>query len=199
MAYARFSRHQETSVTTVPNYDTVWTIEHLDPNQRYPMKSQVVPVNEPVIIEHCGTSHYLASDLVEYRNDFGIEYEVCVHSFATLNKSQSLALEKAGKLNRDLPTKFQTEQNMWTFVTSKDPSTDYEIQAKKKIPPEELLILVKQKLLERGNYGIRGLGLIFKNMDKSGNRKLDPEEFYNAMEKYGISISIEVINKINTR
>lgn len=156
------------------------------------MKSQPVPVGEPIILEHCGTSHYLASDLIEYRNDFGIEYEVSVHSYATLNKSQSLALEKAGKLNRDLPTKFQTEQNMWTFVTSKDPATDYDIAKNEKLKPEELLSMVREKLLERGTYGIRGLGLVFKNMDTTGNKKLDPEEFYEGMNKYGLCISIEV-------
>ena len=177
---------------SVASYDTVWSVEHADPNQRYAMKSQPVPVNMPVIVEHSATSHYLASDLVEYRNDFGIEYEVCVHSFATLNKSQSLALERAGKLNRDLPTKFQNDQNIWTFVTSSDPATDYEKAAVPVPTVESLFPAIKSKLLERGSYGIRGLGQVFKSMDKNGNKKLDPSEFAEALQSYGLSLSKEV-------
>lgn len=180
-------------MTTDLTYDSVWSVEHLDPNQRFPMKSKPVPVGEAVIIEHSGTSHFLASDMVEYRNDFGIEYEVSVHSYATLNKSQSLALEKAGKLNRDLPTKFQNEQNMWTFVTSTSPATDFELIAQEKPKPEELLSMIKKKLLERGMYGIRSLGLMFTLMDTSKNKMLDPEEFHDAMNKYGIPIDMQVI------
>jgi hypothetical protein len=57
-----------------------------------------VPANQEVLIEHCATSQYLASDKINYRNDFGTEYEVCVHSYSTNNKSQALNLEKVGKL-----------------------------------------------------------------------------------------------------
>ena len=68
-------------------YATVWKIVHLDPNRRINTIGEPVMANEPVLIEHCGTSHYLASDILEYRNDFGTEYEVCVHSYSTNNKS----------------------------------------------------------------------------------------------------------------
>jgi len=170
------------------SYDTVWTIEHIDPNKRFAMKSQPVEANAPVIIEHCGTSHLLASDLIEYRNDFGIEYEVCVHSYATLNKSQSLALEKEGKLTRDLPTKFQQDQNIWVFVLSNDPKTDFDSIPEKPIDPAEFIKEIKKILLQRGSYGLRGLAKLFKNMDKNGNHKLDPEEFMDALQTYGILI-----------
>ena len=63
-------------------------------------------VNEPVLIRHCQTSQYLASDLNKYHNDFGAENEVCVHNFSANNKSQNLALEKEGKITGDLATKF---------------------------------------------------------------------------------------------
>ena len=177
---------------TNPSYDTVWSVEHWDPNDRYAMKSQSVPVNEPVIIEHSGTSHFLASDLIEYRNDFGTEYEVSVYSYATLNKSQSLALEKVGKLTRELPTKFQNDQNLWLFVTSSDPATDYETIEEPLPTPKELIDAIKNKLLGRGCYGIRGLSLVFKNMDKNGNHKLDEEEFANGMQNYGITLNNKV-------
>ena len=68
-------------------YATVWKLVHIDPNRRIGTVGESVMANEQVLIEHCGTSHYLASDTLEYRNDFGTEYEVCVHSYSTNNKS----------------------------------------------------------------------------------------------------------------
>jgi hypothetical protein len=178
---------------TQESYDNCWTISSADPNARFLSKSEPVPVNSDVIIEHCGTSHYLASDSVEYKNDFGTEYEVCVHSFATLNKSQQLTLEKAGKLTRDLPTKFQLPQNIWAFVTSNDPATDYKVIEQGKMTHDDLVKIIKAKLNERGAYGIRGLSLVFKNMDENGNKKLDPDDFRWGLMNYGITISKEVL------
>mgnify|MGYP001617066926 CR=1 FL=1 len=60
-----------------------------------------VPSNTPIIIEHCATSHYLASDKIDYINDFGSEFEVSVKSYSTNNKSQQLNLEKIGKITRE--------------------------------------------------------------------------------------------------
>lgn len=82
-------------------YNTVWKIVHANPNLRTSSIDQPVLANEPVLIEHCATSHYLASDSIQYRNDFGTEYEVSVFSHSTKNKSQSLSLEQVGKLTRD--------------------------------------------------------------------------------------------------
>jgi hypothetical protein len=178
---------------TNASYDTVWMIQHADPNLRFLSKKEPVPVKEGIILEHCGTSHYLASDIVEYRNDFGIEYEVCVHSFATLNKSQCLTLEKIGKLTRDLPTKFQMAQNIWCFATSDDPATDYKVVEPGKMTPDDLLRIIKQKLLERGSYGIRGLSMVFKHMDENGNHKLDQDDFRWGLYNYGITITKDVI------
>ena len=82
-------------------YNTVWKVVSVDPNLRISSVGKPVLANEPILIEHCATSHFLASDSIQYRNDFGTEYEVCVHSYATNNKSQNLKLEQVGKLNRD--------------------------------------------------------------------------------------------------
>ena len=87
-------------------YNTVWKITHADPNLRTSTLGQPVLANDPILIEHCATSHYLASDNTNYRNDFGSEFEVCVHSYATNNKAQNLALEQSGKITREQPTKF---------------------------------------------------------------------------------------------
>lgn len=54
---------------------------------RLKVRGQPLEANSPVVIEHCATAHLLASDKLQYRNDFGSEYEVNVHSYATANKS----------------------------------------------------------------------------------------------------------------
>ena len=172
-------------------------IWHVDPNVRFTTKSEPVPVNEPIVIEHCATAHYLASDAFEYKNDFGNELEVSVHSYATLNKSQALALEKTGKLTRDLPTKFQNDQNIWCFLSSNDPSTDYKVVEPGKMTHEDLVRIVKQKLLEKGAYGIRGLARVFKSMDENGNHKLDPDDFRWGLYNYGVTITKEVWESTN--
>jgi hypothetical protein len=74
---------------------------------------QPVKSNEPVLIEHCATAQFLASDKIAYGNDFGVEYEVSVRSHTTNNKTQALSLEKVGKLTVDQPTKHQLDLNIW--------------------------------------------------------------------------------------
>lgn len=86
-------------------YNTVWKILHINPNLRNSSLGEAVNANEQVLIEHCATSQYLASDKINYRNDFGMEFEVCVNSYATNNKSQALNLERVGKLTVEQPTK----------------------------------------------------------------------------------------------
>lgn len=85
--FARFSRNQEVCLTTKNIYNTVWRIVHADPNRRNPTIGEAISANEPILIEHCATAHYLASDKIVYRNDFGSEFEVSVHSYASQNKS----------------------------------------------------------------------------------------------------------------
>ena len=46
-----------------------------------------IRANEPLLIKHCHTGQWLASDLVTYQNDFGSEYEVSAHSFINLKKT----------------------------------------------------------------------------------------------------------------
>jgi hypothetical protein len=129
-----------------------------------------VIANEPVLIEHCATSHYLASDKINYINDFGMEYEVCVNSYSTNNKSQSLNLEKIGKITREQPTKLQYDQNSWIIATATDPSYAEPIQQAPKYNATDILNDIKSVLKKRGTLGIRGLGRLFRILDNNGNR-----------------------------
>ena len=100
------SRMQEACVSAKNSYYGVWIIDHLDPNYRFEKQGEPVKANEPILLRHASTSHYLASDTLKFKNDFGNEYEVCVNSYATKNRSQNLALEKEGKITGDVPSKF---------------------------------------------------------------------------------------------
>ena len=189
--YAPLSRNQECCLFPRPTPDTVWRIDHFDPNERLVLRGEPIPLQIPVVIEHCATSEFLAADTLDVCNNFGIECEVSVHSYSTFNKSQQLKLEKSGKRKREVPTKFQDDKNIWAIVTSNDPSTDYKVVEVGKTTYEDLIRMIKQKMLERGIYGVRRLSRIFKDMDQKGDHKLDPDDFRWGLLDYGIVISKE--------
>ena len=62
--YARFSRHQEVCMSAKNIYNCVWRILHSNPNLRQTSLGQPVDSNAPILIEHCATSHFLASDKI---------------------------------------------------------------------------------------------------------------------------------------
>lgn len=127
-------------------YNSVWEVVHPDPLLQLEMVGQSVQANSPVLIKHCATCAYLASDLLEYKNDFGTEYEVNVHNYSTKNKSQNLALESKGILSSGIPTKFSCDENIWCISTAPDPSFDYEIDEPVQTV-ESLLQEIRAKLL----------------------------------------------------
>ena len=43
--------------------------------------------------------------------------------------------------------------------------------------PDQIMDKIREKLIERGTHGIRGIGILFRRMDDSGDRKLDRMEF----------------------
>jgi len=94
--HSKYSRFQEVSATGKPGFETNWEIEAVDPNNRFELSGEPVRANGPLLIKHSSTCHFLASDLVEYKNTHGTEFEVTVHSYQTNNKSQNLALEFKG-------------------------------------------------------------------------------------------------------
>jgi len=82
------SQKQEASLTTkdVP-INSTWVIDYIDPNFRFEKQGSPVEVNDPILIRHLGTNHYLATDFNKIKNDFGVEYETLVQSFASKNRS----------------------------------------------------------------------------------------------------------------
>lgn len=92
------------------------------------------------------------------------------HSFALLNRTQNLELEKKGSITSDVPTKFQQDQNVWFMVTAPDASCAVPMEELNKFTIEDLVAEIKQKLLERSSFGIKGIARIFKAMDDNGNK-----------------------------
>lgn len=83
----------------------------------------VVKAGTPIILEHCATSQYLFTDKIDYRNEYGIEYEVSALCAATKSKTQMLANEGKGTQVRENVHKAVPMQNYWCFETSCDPNS----------------------------------------------------------------------------
>lgn len=165
-------------------------MEHIDPKVRFEMYGELVPANEPILIKHSNTNHYLASDTVAYKNDYGGEFECNARSYAQLKKTQNLALEKTGMITSDVPTRYQEDQNIWMICTAPE-RVDYELQGDEEYTIDDLLRDIKSRLLERSSFGIRGLARIFKAMDDNGNHQLDIDDFRWGLIDFGITITKE--------
>ena len=174
------------------SFDASWVMEAVDPNNRFELSGEQVLANAPIVIKHASTGHYLASDTQIVKNGYGGEFEVNVHSYATLNKSQNLELEFKGQITSDIPSKFQHDQNIWKIVTAPDPSFDnLDEQNDEAFNIETLIKEVKARLLERSSFGIRGLARIFKAMDDAGDNQLDVDDFRWGLIDFGIALSKE--------
>ena len=106
--YSPVTSQQEASLTSKDtSLNNTWIIDSVDPNFRFEMQGTPVECNDPILIRHLGTNHYLSSDLNKVYNDFGTEYEVCVQNYSSKNLSQNLEMERSGRITGDLSTKFQ--------------------------------------------------------------------------------------------
>ena len=74
--------------TVKDTYDSVWILDHIDPNFRFEMQGEIVKGSEPVLIRHVQTCVYLGTDENQkYKNDFGTENEVYCYNHCTKNKT----------------------------------------------------------------------------------------------------------------
>lgn len=139
------------------------------------------------MLRHCNTNHYLASDKVVEKNDFGSEYETMTHSFECQNKTQNLALEGIGNLTTDVPARWQQDHNVWTFETAPDPSYNQPIDQLTKFNIGELLQDIQKFIQERAS--VDAVKKVFMEMD-SGNKKLvDVDDFRWGLIDLGYNLS----------
>lgn len=195
-SYAKFSRFQEVSMHSIKGPNTIWVAEHANSKVRFESQGCPVGANSDIVIKHNQTGQWLSSETINYRNDFGGEFEVSCHSYLDARKTQQLSSEKSGKVTIDIPTRLQGVQNVWRVFTSDSPQCAEEKEEVKHTSPEAILSMVKRVLLERGAYGIRGLAKVFRQMDDNGNRLLDPEDFKWGLYNYGVYLSDEEIRAL---
>lgn len=100
--------------------------EYADPKIRFEMVGQPIKSHEPLLIKHVLTSQWLATDVIEYKNMYGTEFEVIAHNFLWNNKTQNLIAEKEGRTTIDIPMRNQQEQNIWYILTADDPSMEFD-------------------------------------------------------------------------
>ncbi len=86
------------------------------------MKGQPVQTEKGIMLEHAGTLQLLSSDKIQYRNDFGNEWEVSCMSNSTKSKTQMLAGEYNGEKVREEQHKAVSSKNYWTIEMASDPS-----------------------------------------------------------------------------
>ena len=73
------------------DFNSVWILDHPDPNFRFENQGEVVKAGEPLLIRHSQTSNYLgACSSSKYANDFGSENEVHVANHSSLYRTQNL-------------------------------------------------------------------------------------------------------------
>lgn len=63
-------------------------------------------------------------------------------------------------------------------------------------PPNQVLEKVKETLKARGAHGIRGLGIVFRRMDNSRDKKLDRYEFMWGLKENGHNMSPSEFERI---
>lgn len=115
-SFSRFSRNQEVLVNTEESYNNCWTLEHPDQTYRYSSVGKPIRSDLPFIIRHSATGACLSSDLVNYVNDYGNEYEMSCKNYLTGNKYQQVVAEAEGRLRIDTQLKTEELQNIWVAV-----------------------------------------------------------------------------------
>ncbi len=167
--FSQKSRMQEVTWAlkdTYDKYNVVWSFEDPDYTSRLETEGQPVRMSDNLILKHNFTNRWLASDVVEYTNFFGEEFEVMVNNFFLNSKAQVLKNEHEGKTTIDFAQRGQKLENVWVLVGAKDPSQEFDETVIRKVDSlPNILQKVKFHLGERGVYGLRFLSKIFQNMD----------------------------------
>ena len=187
------------------NYNTVWVA--LPPAlSKHSGSSRMLSTGEPIaagadiVIQHCATKFLLSSDSQStMTTDFGCEYELCGKINNRHGKVSVMASEFSGLKTPMTIAKPEMDQNIFSFVTSADPSMA--IDSRNLPPPlsaEGLLSKVLETLKKRSNNTVRGLKSAFRAMDDAGDFKLDKEDLKFGLKDLGIDMNDEQFNVLFT-
>ncbi|KAI9093087.1 hypothetical protein DFS34DRAFT_631587 [Phlyctochytrium arcticum] len=99
---SKLSKKQIAHLTFEASSGAEWEFEYTDPAFSMEMEGSAVEPQCPVLIKHCNTGTYLASDVAYgIKTDFGMEYEVMCHNYM------------------DFGTRLKLDQNFWYLRTAK--------------------------------------------------------------------------------
>ena len=117
-SYSRFSRNQEVLISSEENFFNCWTLEHVDPNKRLEVQGQPIPSNEPFLIRHDQTGKLLSSDLIDYFNDFGHEYEICANNYLPFGRYQKILPYdmKEDNVAEVQCNRIEKPENIWSVI-----------------------------------------------------------------------------------
>ena len=117
-SYSRFSRNQEVLISSEENFFNCWTIEHIDPSKRLEVQGSPVNSKEPFLIRHDQTGKLLSSDLIDYFNDFGHEYEICANNYLPYGRYQKILPYdmKEDKISEVQCNRVERTENIWSVV-----------------------------------------------------------------------------------
>lgn len=131
------SRHQQVAAVAWSKFDTEFLLEHKSISKRFESEGKPVQANEPLVLIHAQTRQALASDKIALINDYGQEYEVCAHTFKTIEKTRGLCAEAKGIVTGDIAVRGEQEQNHWSFLTASDEELQLLLnQQKNELEPE---------------------------------------------------------------
>jgi len=195
---ATLSRRQECAFYAKNDFNTVWIIEHVDPKVRFENEGNPVLAGEAILLKHCQTAHWLASDpSYSTKSDFGVEFEVFGHSFQSLNKTQNLIAEKTGRTTIDIPSRNQKDQNCWALVLASNPDQEFdESILLKPLDINDYLIIIRRKVLDQGPYGFINLLDHFRKIDINHVGAIDKEDFKWGLRNRGIVLSTEELDTV---
>ncbi|KAL4454993.1 hypothetical protein ABPG74_006375 [Tetrahymena malaccensis] len=188
------SRQQDSFLSSKDNFDSVWVVEHIDPQIRFEMNKQPVRANDPIILKHFQTNQYLASDEQQVKNSYGIENEVFALQYQTYNKTQNLIAEKMGRTTIDIPMRNQHSQNTWCLVTADDPILEFDESVLDRIEtPKDIVQKLRYQISARGFFSLRGLDFIFRDMDQQKTGQLEYDDFRWGLRNFGIQSTPEEV------
>lgn len=95
-------------------------------------------------------------------------------------------MENQGRLTSDVPSKYQSDNNVFILKTAPEAQYDQPIDDLQKFNMKDLLKDLKQKMTMRSIYGLKSLCKIFKAIDQKGDMNLDVDDFRWGLMDFGI-------------
>lgn len=103
-----------------------------------------------------------------------------------MNKTQNLALERKGNITTDVPTRFQNDQNVWSFETAPNAGCMASIEDLQKFNVDELIADIYRYIKEKSSA--EAFENCFKAMD-NGSNCVDADDFRWGLIDLGYSLS----------